>query len=159
MGRRVTFATRINRIQVLPLCSFQITYISKPQTEQYQSNGDENHPEHNCCNPRHRVGATSILAVVAGSERVSIHAPRAGGDAAWGNSLHALEIACHNCGLVAPGDLRKKIVTQYLHIALKAWRLANSRMSRRMCARLGFARARRLPSMQRGQRMSGASGS
>jgi hypothetical protein len=48
MGRRVTFATRINRIQVLPLCSFQITYISKPQAEQYQSNGDENVQQHFC---------------------------------------------------------------------------------------------------------------
>lgn len=38
---RVTFATRINRIQVLLLCSFQITYSPRSPTEQYQSNGDE----------------------------------------------------------------------------------------------------------------------
>jgi hypothetical protein len=33
---------------------------------------------------------------------VSIHAPRVGGDGAWRNLLHALDISCHNCGLTAP---------------------------------------------------------
>ena len=38
---------------------------------------------------------------------VSIHAPRVGGDGAWGNRLHALDISCHNCELTLPSDLLK----------------------------------------------------
>ena len=40
---------------------------------------------------------------------VSIHAPRVGGDGAWRNRFHALEISCHNCEPPMPRTFRKDV--------------------------------------------------
>ena len=59
---------------------------------------------------------------------VSIHAPHAGGDDAWRNRFHALDISCHNCGLTAPSDLMKNaacLVKRHLSEGMLVSGLAN----------------------------------
>jgi hypothetical protein len=44
--------------------------------------------------------ATSAAQLCGAVRNVSIHASRVGGDGAWRNALHALEISCHSCELI-----------------------------------------------------------
>jgi hypothetical protein len=53
-------------------------------------------------------GATSKRRPTQRPPKVSIHAPRVGGDSAWRNRLHVLEISCHNCELSIPHTCLKR---------------------------------------------------
>jgi len=62
-----------------------------------------------------------------------------GGDGAWRNRLHALEISCHNCELACLAPLERPPPTPSRNNSLNAGNLDPARMSGQIRARLGSA--------------------